>query len=723
MEFSLETAGLATTVGLGVITLTLVYIWVTVVRLEAIAWWAGSFAALTLDYSMVLLKPLEEFGILIPAWEAAHATFLVCATIGVLKFLDRSVSFLLLGLAWAIIEGWGIYSAITHPTFVVQTVPATLIAVLLSAMSGVLLLRQRPEYGEPGYRLAGWAFLVWSFNRANFPLLAIIPWFAPIGYVIAQASAMAMGVGLLVAVLERLRRQALASEEEAQFNRDQVMDVLEASPVGTVVADSQTGKILFANRTFRKLVPDWGADRCLDDVLDVGKGPSWQQMALEVLPEGKGAPRGVDEVPSHEIWAQDRQGRELCLLNVVRPIRWVGKWRVQNTLVDITNLKLAEKALAEARDEAEAASVSKTRFLAAASHDLRQPLQALMMFVDAFDEEAMNKENSNVKERIEASLEALKKLLDTLLDISRLDAGLILADMKPVALGPIFDRLADELTPQAEAQNLAIGIVQTGRAVLADPVLLDTILRNLITNAIRYTDEGRILLGCRERNGRVEIGVWDTGRGISKQDLPKVFDDFQQVGNEGRDRRQGLGLGLSIVKRLATLMKMTVDVQSIPGKGSVFTIDAATATPSLKTAEQQSPLVQAVNRTGALITLIDDEQEVLEALAERLESMGHKVEPFRDIPEFENNDAPKSKTPDLIITDYRLIGGRNGLHAIEVLRNHFSTHIPAILLTGDTSPERLAEIGESGLPILHKPVAVDELREMINAMLDEGRPS
>ncbi len=720
MEFSLETAGLATTVGLGVITLTLVYLWLTVVRIEAIAWWAAGFAALAVDYSMVMLKPLLEFGILIPVWEAAHATFLCCVTIGVFRFIGRPVPFKLIMLAWMINVGWGITSVVHEFSFIVQTVPATAVAVGLTAWSSVLLLRQRPEFGEPGYRLAGWAFAIWSFNRANFPLLAFMPWFAPIGYVIAEASALAMGIGLLVAVLERLRRQALHSEEEARFSRNQVMDVMEASPVGTVVSHPRTGAILFANRTFRKLDPNWSDEKQLNDSLKIVKGPSWREMSEQVLPEDGSGPRGIENAPAHELWAHGRDGEKLCLLNVVRPIYWAGKWRVQNTLVDITRLKAAEEALAAARDEAEAASHSKTRFLAAASHDLRQPLQALMMFIDAFDMEAMDAENTRIKERIESSLEALKRLLDTLLDISRLDAGLILADMKPVALSPLMERLADELTPMAEEKGLAIGVVPSGRAVMADPTLLETLLRNLITNAVRYTDEGRILVGCRHGEQIVKIGVWDTGRGIEEADIGKIFEDFHQVGNRGRDRRKGLGLGLSIVRRMADLMGMEVSVRSVPGKGSAFILEAASTAPPKPRDIPSEPAVKPMVRKNALIVLIEDEQDILEAMGDRLQNMGHRVEAFSDVPVLGQDGESLQNPPDLIVADYRLSDGRTGITAIEVLRKHFSSHIPAVLLTGDTSPEQLTEIRTSGFPFLHKPVGVPELKKMVDEMLDEG---
>jgi|GEM_PF-1764458 len=723
MEFSLETAGLATTIGLGVITLTLVYLWLTVVRIEAIAWWAVAFAALAVDYSMIMLKPLLEFGILIPAWEATHATFLCCVTIGVFRFLDRAVPFKLIVLAWLINVGWGVNSAVHEFSFVVQTVPATIVAVGLTAWSSVLLLRQRPQFGEPGYRLAGWAFAVWSFNRANFPLLAFMPWFAPFGYVIAEAAALAMGIGLLVAVLERLRRQALHSEEEARFSRNQVMDVMEASPVGTVVSHPQTGEILFANRTFRKLDPNWSDEKQLNDSLKIIEGPSWQEMAELVLPNDDSGPGGTEEAPAHELWAYGRDGEKLCLLNVVRPIYWANKWRIQNTLIDITRLKIAEAALAAARDEAEAASHSKTRFLAAASHDLRQPLQALMMFIDAFDMEAMDAENTRIKERVESSLEALKRLLDTLLDISRLDAGLILADMRPVALRPIMERLADELTPMAEEKGLAIGVVTTERAVMADPTLLETLLRNLITNAVRYTDEGRILIGCRHGEQTVKVGVWDTGQGIEEADLGKIFEDFHQVGNRGRDRRKGLGLGLSIVRRMADLMGMEVTVRSVPGKGSAFILEAASAAPPKHRVIPSEPAAKPAVRKNALIILIEDEQDILEAMSDRLRSMGHRVEAFCDVPVFEQDGSVNRNLPDLIIADYRLSEGRTGIAAIKTVREHFSSHIPAVLLTGDTSPEQLTEIRTSGFPFLHKPVAVPELKKMVDEMLDDGELS
>lgn len=229
-------------------------------------------------------------------------------------------------------------------------------------------------------------------------------------------------------------------------------------------------------------------------------------------------------------------------------------------------------ALLEAREAAEQADLRKTHFLAAASHDLRQPLQALGLFVSTLAQRPLSDDLRDIVSKIEGSLEALEHLLDTLLDISRLDAGVIEAHSVTFPLQSLFDRMALEFEPLAERKGLSIHLVRTTAKTRSDPALLERILRNLLSNAIRYTRKGGVVIGCRRRGGDLRVEVWDSGPGIAPADQREIFREFHQVGSTSNGQRQGLGLGLAIVDRLTALLSLQVELRSIVGRGSVFTI-------------------------------------------------------------------------------------------------------------------------------------------------------
>ena len=239
---------------------------------------------------------------------------------------------------------------------------------------------------------------------------------------------------------------------------------------------------------------------------------------------------------------------------------------------DVTQRWLAQEEILLAKEEAELADQAKSRFLASASHDLRQPLQALNLFVSALADLEDDPEKNNILERTQTSLDALASLLNALLDISRLEAGLIVPDKSNFGFGYI-SRLAEEFVPVAEAQGLSLRVVPSNLVLHSDPIMLETIIRNLLANALKYTDTGKILLGCRRRGDMVRIEIWDTGRGTPEAQRELIFEEFYQIGNEARDREKGLGLGLSIVQRTAILLGHPIQVRSELGRGSVFAID------------------------------------------------------------------------------------------------------------------------------------------------------
>jgi PAS domain S-box-containing protein len=373
--------------------------------------------------------------------------------------------------------------------------------------------------------------------------------------------------------------------------------------------------------------------------------------------------------------------------------------------------------LFKAKETAEQANIAKTRFLAAASHDLRQPLQALSMFVAVLANRNHSPEDASLINRIEDSVNAVEGLLNSLLDVSKLEAGLVVPVLSAFSLSAMMTRLASEFEPLVEQAELTLRVVGSSAVVRSDPALVERILRNLLNNALRYTPKGRILLGCRRRGDRLRVEVWDTGIGIPPSQLKAIFREFHQLGNQGRDRRQGLGLGLAIVERLVGLLGHSIEVKSQPGKGSVFAVELPIALPAEHSAEPRQ-LSLGIGRQGACIVVIEDEPDVLESMRMILESWNFKVIAASSCDNALAALGRRRIVPDLILTDYRLQAGNTGGQAIIRIRQRLKRPgIPAIIVTGDTAPERLRQAQASGHGLLHKPVHPVALRQLIDELL------
>ena len=366
------------------------------------------------------------------------------------------------------------------------------------------------------------------------------------------------------------------------------------------------------------------------------------------------------------------------------------------------------------RDIAESANLAKSKFLAAASHDLRQPVHALGLLVGALRGFAMPSAAQPLVDQIEASINALDGLFSALLNISRLDAGVVTAERRPFAIRSALDGVCREYAHEAGAKGVQLEWIDCAAIVDSDPVLVERILRNLVSNAVRYTERGRILVGCRRREHAIAVQVWDTGVGIPTDEQARVFEEYYQVGNPERDQTKGLGLGLAIVRRLAELLGCELELRSEPGRGSCFEFTLPLAKDEPIDAE---PEPSPENRRGALarglIVVVDDERAIRQATASLLTGWGFHVVAAASGDEAVARLSAASAPPDLIICDYRLRGEENGLGAIERLRSEFNQSIPAMLITGDTAPDRLAEAQASGLLLLHKPVSNSKLRAAI----------
>lgn len=381
-------------------------------------------------------------------------------------------------------------------------------------------------------------------------------------------------------------------------------------------------------------------------------------------------------------------------------------------------IQLATAGLLEQKRQAEEAAQAKARFLAAASHDLRQPVHAMSLLVSALKEKTLAADARRLVTHIDSSTSALEALFSALLDLSRLDAGVVEAHPRCIALSDALERIQSQFAPLAESKGLRMRVAATRRHVQADPMLLERILSNLVSNAIRYTDSGGVLVGVRQTQhpDSLRLEVWDTGRGIPAELQDKIFEEYFQVDNPERDRGKGLGLGLAIVSRLARLLGAPrVGVRSQPGHGSCFSLKLPQCHP-----EAAAP---AVDETPvgmprqALIAVIDDDTTILMAMAELLSAWGLEYAAAANAETLIADLHTARLQPDVILSDYRLRGGHTGIEAIAAVRAAFGASIPAALLTGDTGPEAMQAISASGLPLLHKPLKPAKLRALISHLL------
>jgi len=408
-----------------------------------------------------------------------------------------------------------------------------------------------------------------------------------------------------------------------------------------------------------------------------------------------------------------------AILDIVYIITFAGlAQRTSENFIESLRLRFEKAALAERlrveKDRAEEANLAKSRFLASASHDLRQPIHALGMFVGALSLHQMNEDMRRLVEHMEGSVNAMDSLFSSLLDISRLDAGVVQAHPQAFRIGNLLERICRDHRGEAQEKNIRLIFCPCTLTVFTDPILLERILRNIISNAVRYTEKGRVLVGCR-RGPRLRIEVWDSGSGIPQDKQDQVFEEFYQLGNPERDRTKGLGLGLAIVKRLTVVLGCPFAFRSSLGVGTVFTLSVPLAEKQAL-AEKPAELPAGVLRRG-LILVVDDEITIREAMRSLLCGWGHQVIAAGSGEELLEQLADCAIRPDLLICDYRLRGGENGIDVIKRIQSEYNDEIAAVLVTGDTAPDRLAEAKASGFLLLHKPVANVKLRATISHLM------
>ena len=400
-------------------------------------------------------------------------------------------------------------------------------------------------------------------------------------------------------------------------------------------------------------------------------------------------------------------------------------WQAQKrnrVFIEVQQLRFRNEALAREvtlqRDVAQQAYQTKARFLAAASHDLRQPMQALSIFHELLGSEPHSSRGAELLDSARQSADAMNMLLGALLDVSKLDANVIKTDCRPFPVRALLDEMAREFAPLASHKGLRLRIMPCSAVIRSDPTLLGQVLRNLLSNAIRYTPSGRVLVGCRRRGGELRIEVFDTGIGIAEDQHAAIFAEFYQVDNKARDRQQGIGLGLAIVERVARLLGHPLALRSVPERGSCFAVSVPLATASdepaaAPTEAESAPATE--NLRGRRVLLVDDEEAIRTGMGALLQGWGCEVITAGSV-----TDALASTrhaTIDAVISDMGLPGTGNGIDAITILREHHGADLPALLVTGDTSQNALQAAGEAGLIMLHKPIKPARLRAALTTAI------
>ncbi|MBT8078014.1 MAG: response regulator [Gammaproteobacteria bacterium] len=364
--------------------------------------------------------------------------------------------------------------------------------------------------------------------------------------------------------------------------------------------------------------------------------------------------------------------------------------------------------------EAEAANIAKSRFLAAASHDLRQPLHAVGLYSGALRDLSESPEQHALNAKMERAIDSLDDLLGHILELSKLDAGVVQPDLQHFDMQDLVARIEERYSAIAKQRGLQYETIADDVVVESDPRLLERILDNLLSNAVQFTSDGGIQLRVVAVGSKVHVTVRDTGSGIPAAEQQNIFEEFYQLGNPERDRSKGLGLGLSIVQRLCRLLDHELDIRSAPGRGTEIVVSMAAGDREQIAAQDAESMPLNLNLADKRVMVIDDEQDVREATQAQLASWGCSVSLADSLEQAIR--ITDGEPAELLIVDYRLRDHESGIDAVIDYRKLFGDDIPAVLITGDTAPERIREAVDSGIQVLHKPVTPGQLRMCVNQL-------
>jgi PAS domain S-box-containing protein len=425
------------------------------------------------------------------------------------------------------------------------------------------------------------------------------------------------------------------------------------------------------------------------EILDTGK-------TIDVAEQPLSRALGLGVVRKQKIALYDESGKPEYVLGIVE---------------DITERKQVEHQLRAAKAEAERANNAKSRFLAAASHDLRQPLSALSLYVGVLRNKVAPADRpllNNMKDCVGS----LSELLTDLLDLSKLDAGVVTPNVTDFPIAEVLVNLVSVHAPEALLKGLRLRCVPSGLVARSDAVLFRRMLGNLISNAISYTESGSVLIGCRRRQGRIWIEVWDTGIGVPEDKTAEIFEEFRQLGSDARGGSKGSGLGLAIVAKTAALLGLEIRVRSRPARGSMFSVEMPVGTLGLKL---HDPVVK---HRSLRVALVEDNAAVRQALTGALSGLGHVVVAAATAREL--YFKLEHCLPDIIISDYRLAGGETGFDVISLMRDKFGASLPAIIVTGDTDPRLMRTMASQGIAVQHKPLRIESLQACITEQFRTG---
>jgi len=525
----------------------------------------------------------------------------------------------------------------------------------------------------------------------------------------AQASILAISFGALVltALFSERRLQGIALlDREARLQ-----EALRAGGVMAFEWDLAADQV----RHSQNALPILGFGS--KDV--VGGSEMLGQIHPDDRPHVTACVRGVNpDKPSYSVTFRHQRGdgdsESEVWLEQVATAQFDGNglpMRIRGLTTDITQRKRFEEQISRAQKLAERADRAKSIFLAAASHDLRQPLQTLSLLHGALEQRHPDGEGREIVAGIGHSIDTMSSMLSSLLDINRLESGSLRPSKSDFAVNEIFDSVATDLLRPLEEKGLQWRVVPTDLVVRSDKRMLEEMIRNLLSNAIRYTDRGKILLGCRRARDKIRIEVWDTGIGIPGDQLPHLFEEYYCDAERG-----GFGLGLAIVRRLGEMLDHRVDVRSTPGKGTGFSIEVPRGRANVGVSEPvpTSDLDGEVFRGTVLV--IEDETSVRSALNRMLTSWGIGVIEASTVSDAATLISQKNLCPDLVLCDYNLPGPMTGVESIKSLRAALAWNIPAIVMTGDTRSNTMEAVASYGVPVLVKPFSADQLIQLINRL-------
>ncbi|OHC71290.1 MAG: hypothetical protein A2045_07230 [Rhodocyclales bacterium GWA2_65_20] len=518
-----------------------------------------------------------------------------------------------------------------------------------------------------------------------------------------------MVCGAIQAMHNHYRNFRVASERLGE-NHNLLTAIVEGTTDAVFLKDA-AGRYLYSNAAHLHLT-----GRKLDEIVGRDAYAIYPAEQARALTERDRAVMAAGKIENYEEELTLPQGEKRSFLTTKGPIFDAGGniKGLFGIARDITARKTTEDALMAAKTEAERANKAKSRFLAAASHDLRQPLSALSLYVGVLGNK-LAPDDGRLLANMKDCVASLNEMLSNLLDLSKLEAGVVTPNVSDFAVDDVLAQVISSHAPEAKLKGLGLRCACFGLTARTDRMLFQRMIGNLVANAVRYTRQGGVLVGCRRRQGRMWVEVWDTGIGIPADKTAEIFEEFKQLDNHERNRAKGSGLGLAIVARTATLLGLQIRVQSRLGRGSLFAVEMPLGLAFRPVAERE------YTHRPLRIALVEDNLAVAEALAYALKNSGHQVVAAASCRELLSRiDGVR---PDIVISDYRLAGKETGFEVITSVRAAFGNSLPAVIITGDTDPQLLRSMADKGIRVHHKPLELEALRASIAELtaLDPGQ--